>query len=251
MKEFKDHFSKQAVAYARFRPTYPKELFTFLSRLTGEHQLAWDCGTGNGQCAIQLVDFFDRVFASDQSPQQLKNVFPHERIRYHLEAAEAPLSLDDGSVDLVTVAQALHWFNFEKFYAQVKRVLKPQGIIAAWAYGLPMVSPAIDQILKAFHDETVGKFWLAENRLIDSEYSTIPFPFVEIEAPPFYITQEASLDALAGHVSTWSATQKYMEHFQENPIPWLMEKLNTVWQSSPESPKELRWKLILKIGKME
>lgn len=251
MKEFNNHFSKQAFSYTRFRPTYPAELFTFLCSLTGEHQLAWDCGTGNGQSAIQLVEFFDQVYASDPSPQQLKNAFPHERIFYQLETAEAPLSLEDGSVDLVTVAQALHWFNFEKFYAQVKRVLKPQGIIAAWAYGLPMVSPAIDQILKAFHDETVGKFWLAENRLIEAEYSTIPFPFVEIEAPIFYIAKQASLDALVGHVSTWSATQKYMEHYQENPIPWLMQKLNDVWQSSSASLKELRWRLILKIGKME
>lgn len=250
MNEFKDHFSKHADAYARFRPGYPQELFAYLSSLTPDHLLAWDCGTGNGQSAIQLVEFFDQVYASDPSPQQLKNAFKHERIAYRSEPAEAPLALEDHSVDMITVAQALHWFEFDAFYFQVKRVLKSKGVIAAWAYGLPQINPAIDQLLREFHDDTVGAFWLAENKMIDANYSSIPFPFEEVLAPDFYITQYASLFELMGHVSTWSATQKYILQHRENPVNALTEKLMEHWLDSPEIKKKITWKLILKIGKL-
>ena len=66
-----DHFSAHAQNYARFRPTYPTELFAWLASQSPGHRLAWDCGTGNGQAALGLADHFVHVHATDLSPQQL------------------------------------------------------------------------------------------------------------------------------------------------------------------------------------
>ena len=177
-----------------FRPTYPTELFDFLAALTPEHTLAWDCGTGNGQSALQLAACYSKVYASDPSAEQIKNAVPHDSVVYKVESAENPLSLADHSVDLITVAQAVHWFDFDAFYRQVKRVLKRNGIIAVWAYGIPTVDAAIDPIINDFHDRVVGEFWLPENRLIDQGYATLPFPFDPIQSPDFFIRKQVTHD---------------------------------------------------------
>src|SRR5690606_11687717 len=248
MKSFKDNFSKQAEIYSKFRPIYPKELFEYLQTLTIEHKFAWDCGTGNGQSAIQLANFYENVYATDPSEEQIKNAVYNPKIDYKVEKAEHP-SLNDHSVDLVTVAQAVHWFDFDKFYYQVKRVLKPNGIIAVWAYGIPNVSEELNSIIKNFHDNIIGEFWLPENRLIDKEYSSIPFPFdIITNAPTFYIQKEVSLTELLGHFRSWSATQKYIDRYGSNPIEELEPKLTKYWQNE-EDKKEISWKLILKVGK--
>lgn len=185
MHTFKDNFSKHAEVYVKYRPLYPWELFEYLSSLTKEHDVAWDCGTGNGQAALNLAGYYGKVYATDPSREQIHNAIPHERIVYKAESAENPVSIEDHSVDLITVAQALHWFDFDKFYAQVRRVLKTQGIIAVWMYGIPSINSALDVIINNFHDNVVGEFWQYENKLIDQEYSTIPFPFKKIETPEF------------------------------------------------------------------
>jgi SAM-dependent methyltransferase len=249
MNTFKDNFSKQAEVYAKFRPTYPKELFEFFKGLTSEHEFAWDCGTGNGQSAINLTDFYEKVYATDPSQEQIKNAIPHERIVYKVESAENPSALEDNSVDLITVAQAVHWFDFDKFYGQVKRVLKTNGIIAVWAYGIPKINEGLDSIIKDFHDNIVGEFWLPENKLIEKEYSTIPFPFEEIETPDFFIQKQVTLSETIGHLRTWSATQKYIDRYNENPLERLSQKLKEQWKDI-ETEKEITWKLILKVGKI-
>lgn len=247
MKTYKDNFSKQAKVYAQFRPTYPRELFKFLIGLTDEHKLAWDSGTGNGQTAVNLVDYYEKVYATDPSREQIKNAIPHHRIIYRVENSENPSAIEDNSVDLITVAQAIHWFDFEKFYTQVKRVLKPNGIIAVWAYGIPTINESIDIIIKNFHDNVVGEFWLPENKLIEKEYATIPFPFEEIKTPDFFIKKQATLSELIGHLRSWSATQKYIDNYNDNPMDPLMQKLQEHWNNIK---KEITWKLILKVGKL-
>ncbi|HMZ05292.1 MAG TPA: class I SAM-dependent methyltransferase [bacterium] len=249
MNTFKDNFSKQAEVYAKFRPTYPKELFEFLQGLTAEHKLAWDCGTGNGQSAIKLTDYYEKVYASDPSQEQIKNAIPHDRIVYKVENAENPGAIADNSVDLITVAQAIHWFDFDKFYTQVKKVLKTNGIIAVWAYGIPTINEELDKIIKNFHDNIVGEFWLPENRLIEKEYLTIPFPFDEIKTPDFFIKRLVTLSETLGHLRSWSATQKYIDKYNENPIEHLSQKLQEHWKDI-ETKKEITWKLILKLGKI-
>jgi len=249
MSTFKDHFSKQAEEYMKYRPTYPKKLFEFLNDMTAEHKLAWDCGTGNGQSAIKLTDYYETVYATDPSQEQIKNAIPHDRIVYKVENAENPRSIKDNSVDLITVAQALHWFNLEKFYTQVKRVLKTNGVIAVWAYGIPTMSKELDLIIRDFHKNIVGEFWLPENRLIDKEYSTIPFPFIDIKTQVFFIKKQVSLSETLGHIRSWSATQKYIDKYNKNPMEQLSQKLQEHWQNT-ETEKEMTWRLILKVGKV-
>ena len=249
MTTFKDNFSKHAEIYLKFRPTYPPELYDFLSGLTSGHNLAWDCGTGNGQSAIKIADHYEQVYASDPSKEQIRNAIPHERIIYKVENAETPGSLEDNSVDLITVAQAVHWFDFGKFCHQVHRVLKTDGIISVWGYGIPTINKELDSIIKDFHDNVVGEFWLPENKLIEKEYSTIPFPFHEIQTPDFFIKKQVSLTDTLGHLRSWSATQKYIDHNKTDPLDLLSRKLQDHWQDG-EKQKEMTWKLILKVGKL-
>jgi SAM-dependent methyltransferase len=246
MADFKDHFSAQAEIYRRYRPQYPAELFEYLSSLISHHDLAWDCGTGNGQCAMALVRHFKMVFASDPSAAQITNATPHERITYKIEKAEAS-SLKEQTVDLVTVANALHWFHFDQFYAEAKRVLKKNGIIAAWAYKTPTVSPAIDEVVSHFHNVLLNDYWLPENRLIESDYNTVPFPFSVLATPSFQIKKELTLDEFLGHLRSWSATQRYIDKNENDPVEKLKMELQTAWNESEK--KEVTWPLIMKVGK--
>ena len=244
---FKDNFSRQSDLYLKYRPSYPAELFEYLSSLTKEHELAWDCGTGNGQSAISLTKFYKTIYATDPSEQQIKNAFKHDKIIYKVEKAE-DVGLNNNSVDLITIAQALHWFQFDKFYAEAKRVLKKNGIIAAWAYNLPVITPEIDKIVYDFHEDVLGEFWLYENRLIDKKYSTIPFPFQELSPPAFRIQKDLLLNELVGLIKSWSALQRYIDKYGKNPVDELENGLQKCWGNS-EDKKEATWKLILRVGR--
>lgn len=246
MKLFKDNFSKHSDIYLKYRPIYPKELFEYLNSLTSEHTLAWDCGTGNGQSAINLTEYYEKVYATDPSEQQIKNAIANEQIIYKVEKAEQT-ALHNKSVDLITVAQAVHWFEFDQFYAEVRRVLKDNGVIAIWAYGVPGVSILLDSIIQDFHDNVVGEFWQPENRMIDQEYTTLPFPFQEISTPVFKIQKDLTLQELSGHFRSWSATQKFIDKYGKNPIEELEKNLSECWMSGEK--KEITWKLILKVGR--
>ncbi len=248
MATFNDNFSKQASIYAQYRPSYPHELYDYLSELTPTHELAWDCGTGNGQSAIHLADFYDLVYASDPSEAQITNAFAHDRVTYKIEKAEES-TLKDQSVDLVTIAQAIHWFDYDKFYNEVKRVLKKGGIIAAWAYGIPSINKELDVLIKHFHQKTVGPYWPIETRSIDQEYTTIPFPFREIEPPEFYIRKRFKLEDLLGHLLSWSATQRFMEQVGQNPIDQLRSEVEKIW-GNPQMAKDAVWKIYLRVGKI-
>jgi ubiquinone/menaquinone biosynthesis C-methylase UbiE len=207
MLHFKDFFSKHSATYSQFRPTYPEELFKYLYSITKEHELAWDCGTGNGQTARSLVNYFNHVVASDPSEQQIKNAIPHPKISYHVERAEKS-TLKDSSVDLITCSQSLHWFEFNKYYAEVRRVLKPTGIIAAWIYKIPVITPEVDDLFLYFHNEVIGEFWQEENRMVERGYADLPFPFEEINSPSFQIQKEYTFNTLIGFMNTWSALQR-------------------------------------------
>lgn len=245
---FKDNFSKQADIYRQYRPSYPEELFSYLQSLTPAHNLAWDCGTGNGQSAIALTRYFKQVYASDPSENQIKNAILHDRVTYKVERAEHN-ELNDHSVDLITVAQAIHWFDFDKFYSEVKRVLKPNGIIAVWTYGLTFITDEINAITKNFHDHVVGDFWLPENRLIEQEYKTIPFPFNQITPPSFTIESTLNLNDLLGYFRSWSATQKFMDKYHKNPLEQLKKDLLPYWGEENTIRRTTR-KLILKVGQV-
>src|SRR5919109_5021813 len=205
---FEDHFSSHSQQYAQYRPKYPDELYAYLADLAPARSLAWDCGTGNGQAALGLAKYFDRVHATDASAEQISLAYPHEKVDYRVEPAEH-VSLNNSSVDLVTVAVAIHWFDFDEFYREVKRVLKPDGIIAAWTYNAVEISPEIDPWIWHYYRDIVGEYWPERIRYIEQRYETIPFPFEEIIPPSFNMEIHWDLLQLAGFLNSWSATQRY------------------------------------------
>jgi SAM-dependent methyltransferase len=224
----KDNFSQQASGYAQFRPNYPPELIEYIVGFGKEKELAWDCGTGNGQSAKLLSHYFKQIFATDISEKQLANAHKETNIIYAMEPAEKT-SLADGSVDLVTVSQAIHWFNFEKFYAEVKRVAKPGAVIAVWTYSLLQISVEIDKIIHEYHFKTLENFWDPERKYVDDGYANIPFPFQEIETKPFNIELYWSLEELNGYLNTWSALQKFIAANFYNPVPEIISKIEQHW----------------------
>src|SRR5690349_22528590 len=216
----KDLFSGHSGIYAAFRPTYPDALYQFIFSHLKDNQVAWDCATGNGQVAQYLSKHVKKVYATDLSQQQIDNAFAADNIEYSVSPAEKTPFLDH-QFDLITVGQALHWFNREQFYKEVKRVGKPGALVAVWGYALLFIEPDIDEIITDFYTNIVGPHWDDARRLVENEYKTIAFPFEEIETPPFFIDVEWSLDHLTGYLESWSATQKYMKATNINPIPFI------------------------------
>ncbi|MDX6694681.1 MAG: hypothetical protein QOF02_2284 [Blastocatellia bacterium] len=244
--QFKDHFSAHAADYAKQRPRYPASLFEYLASLTNEHERAWDCATGNGQAALGLAPYFAQTIATDASQSQLASAVPHEKIDYRVAAAERT-NIEAASVDLVTVAQALHWFDLEAFYTEVKRVLKPGGALAVWAYNLLKISPAIDALVNEFYGETVGPYWPPERGLLEEGYRSLRFPFRELKPPDVQMEARWNLQDLAGYLSTWSATKRFIAARGFDPLTGLTDALLSVW-GAPEELKPVRWPLSFRVG---
>jgi len=244
---FQDHFSTQARDYSRYRPHYPKALFQFLADLSPRPHLAWDCATGNGQAALGLADYFESVEATDASQKQIAQAQAHPRVHYRVATAEAS-GLSEASVDLVTVAQAFHWFDFEKFYSEVKRVLVKDGVLALWGYHLLSCGPQIDAAILDYYSTTVGPYWPPDRRWVEEKYQGIPFPFEKISTPEFEMETRWNLEGLLGYLGTWSATQKYREAQGHDPIPTLRERLMPQW-GNPELKRPIRWPLFLHVGR--
>lgn len=246
-KPFKDHFSGHAADYARYRPRYPAALFVYLASLCEDHELAWDCGTGNGQVAHALVSHFAHVMATDASAEQVAQARPHERITYQVAPAEnSPLS--DATADLVTVGQALHWFDVEPFYEEATRVLKPGGVLAVWAYDHLRANPVLDAVVRRYAEAVVGPYWPPERRFVDAHYQTFSFPFPEEQPPVFDMTQTWTLDDLLGYLSTWSATRRYIEARGTDPLDQVREELSQAWGVA-EDEQRIRWPLHLRVGR--
>jgi len=183
---FKDHFSDAPARYAEFRPTYPEELFSWLASLCKEHECAWDCATGSGQAASGLAPYFQRVIATDASSEQIAHANGPANVSFRVAPAEAS-GLENGSIDLIAVAQAAHWFNLPAFYAEARQVLKPSGVIALWGYGRLSLPGGMDEIFQRFYSQTIGPYWPPERALIDDGYRALDFPFAEITPPAFFI----------------------------------------------------------------
>jgi SAM-dependent methyltransferase len=248
MAEFADHFSRAAAEYARFRPRYPAALFSYLASLVSKEALAWDCATGSGQAAVALAEHLPRVIAIDASPEQIAHAEPHPRVEYRVATAERS-GLDAASVELVTVAQALHWFDLPAFYAEAARVLRPGGVIAAWCYGkMVLPSAPVQHTLDRFYSETVGPYWPPERRLVEEGYGGVPFPFIEIPAPPFVMEMRTSMDGLLGYLGTWSATQRYIQATGRDPLPELGREVADRW-GDPRAQTIVRWPLSLRVGR--
>ena len=247
---YKDYFSGVAESYQKYRPCYPVSLFDHLLTLIDARDIAWDCGTGSGQAAIRLAQFFNKVIATDASAEQIASAEQHPRVEYMNVPAEHS-GLPDQCIDMVTVAQALHWFDLPAFYSEVKRVVKPGGILAVWTYGkMKLELPELRSVIGHFYHDVVGPYWPPEREQVDDKYQSIPFPFEEISAPSFTIESALVLEELAGYIYTWSATQNYISTLKKDPVPELVNQLQKVWEE-PEFPLTFRWPISLKIGRVQ
>ncbi len=242
--DFTDNFSKQAGLYARYRPVYPEELYWYVTGRCGARGMAWDCGTGNGQAAVSLSKYFERVVATDASAEQISHAMPMVNVVYSVEVAERT-SLADRSVDLVTVGNAVHWFDLDPFYAEVNRVLRSGGVIAVWCYGNPSVNDEIDAIVRQYHDEVMGAYWMEGSRIVEGEYSGLAFPFAEVERRVFYATKEFSLEDMLQFLRTWSATQRFVDARGYDPVEGLREALGRAWG---DDVRVVRWKVVCVSG---
>lgn len=248
-ESFHDHFSGHAPDYRAFRPAYPPGLFGWLADAAPARGLVWDCGTGSGQAAVALAGHFARVVATDASAEQVAHAEPHPRVEYAVAPAErSPLA--DGSADLVTVAQALHWFDLDRFYAEVRRAAKPGGLLAAWTYDLHAVNDAVDVVLDRLQNEFVGPYWPPERALVDAGYRTLPFPFAEVPTPPFEMTADWDLARLVGYMNTWSATKRFAAANGYNPLDRLAADFHAAW-GDPATVRAVRWRLAVKAGRVD
>jgi len=241
-------FSTIAREYANFRPGYPPELFAWLAAAAPARDAVWDCGCGSGQASTALAAHFAVVFATDVSPEQIAAARPHDRVRYSVAPAERS-GLPDAAVDLVTVAQALHWFDVPAFYAEAGRVARPGALLAVWNYPRPQLAdPDLDRQLLEFYGGVVGKYWPPERRHVEANYRTLPFPFEELPSPGFALTLHWNLDQVLGYVSSWSATSRYRQATGEDPLPRLQAALQPGWPASGIA--EIRMPIGLRVGRL-
>jgi SAM-dependent methyltransferase len=247
-RSFKDHFSPLASVYAGFRPTYPDTLLDYVAGLCAKRESAWDCACGSGQATLALAKRFDRVLATDASAKQLAGAPTHPRVSYHVSPAEDS-GLEAESMDLVAVAQAAHWFDLTRFYAEVQRVLRTDGVLALWSYGpLHVESEEVDALVQRFYSETVGPFWPPERRLVDEGYRHLPFPYPQIPPPPLQMQQAWSFSRLMGYLRTWSATARYVQQHGKDPVLELEARLEPLWGDA-QRERLVSWPLALLTGR--
>lgn len=245
-----DHFSRQAPDYAKYRPDYPEALFSWLADRSPAHEFAWDAGCGSGQASLPLARHFRSVLATDLSVAQISQAHPHPAVRYRAAPCDAS-GLPPASCDLVTVAQAIHWFDFDAFYAEVRRVLKPHGLLAVWTYTLLRGDPGLNAAIEAFYKDVLTPWWPPQRRWVEQGYDGMPFPFTPLSpVPAFEIRLHWTLDELVGYVGTWSAVQRCLAETGEDPSHQLFLRLRPVW-GEPAAVREIVWPIVLLAGRQE
>jgi SAM-dependent methyltransferase len=244
---FQDHFSGHAADYAKARPGYPEALFDWLANRAPGRAQAWDAGCGNGQASHALVRHFRAVFASDPSATQIESALPHSRIRFAVEPAEA-CSLKDASVDLVAVAQAYHWFDQERFCAEARRVLRPDGLVAVWSYARSSVSPEVDAIVDELHDEALAADWPADRGHVLNRYADLPFAFERLPVPEFSMRERWVLAQYQAYLRSWSGSQRYCQRTGSDPVEAIAAELAEAW-GDPSQARDVQWPLLVLVGR--
>lgn len=245
----KDNFSDKSDLYKKYRPEYPLELFDFIFKNISDFENAWDCATGNGQVAKCINNKFKNVYATDISSEQIKHAEKLDNVFYSIQQAEKT-NFQDNFFDLIIVGQAVHWFNFDHFYSEVKRTLKEKGIIVVLGYGQFIIDDnSIDEIInKELYHDILDAYWDKERKYIDKEYKTIPFPFYEIESPKFEINYNWSLEHLLGYLNTWSGVKHYQKAKSENPVDIIKYKLIDKWNN--RKYLNVKFPILIRIGKL-
>jgi SAM-dependent methyltransferase len=242
-----DHFSSISAAYAAFRPRYPAGLFAYISSISLNHRRVWDCGAGSGQASADLAEYFGEVIASDISIKQVASAQPHTRVRWIVSSAEeSPLARK--SIDLIAVAQALHWFDHARFYDEVRRVATRDAMIVAWMYGSPRMEGPVGAALDRLMFETLGKSWPPGRNHILAEYRTIPFPFPRLPAPTFALEELWPLERVAGYARSWSATVQYRLKHDDDPVETFEREARETWTVG--EPRAIVWPLTVLAGRV-
>jgi SAM-dependent methyltransferase len=246
---FHDHFSEVAAGYANFRPHYPAGLFDYLATLARRDSVVWDCAAGSGQATVDLAARFDKVIASDASADQIGSAPRLGNVEYGVALAEQS-GLPDKSIGLITVAQALHWFNRERFFSEAKRVLKPDGALAVWLYSTNRLEGAeVDSIVQDYYSNVVGPYWPPERKMTEEGYRRITLPFPELsDVPSFRMEAQWTLGQLLGYFSTWSATNRFIKATGHNPLEPLAKALEKVWGRRTRL-RSVVWPLCVRIGR--
>jgi SAM-dependent methyltransferase len=245
-RPFKDHFSGHSSSYAAYRPAYPDALFSFLADCCSRRKLAWDCATGNGQAARALVPYFEQVVASDASDAQIQAADTHPTIEFRIARAEAS-GLDDNTIDLITVAQAAHWFDIPGFLDETHRVLVPGGVLAIWSYATCLVNPECNEVINELYADIVHSYWPPERTLVEEGYRGIELPMPMISPPEFAMKIDWSIEEMLGYLRTWSASQRYLKDRGSDPVALIEDRLRAVWR---EGSREVTWPLNIKIGQV-
>jgi SAM-dependent methyltransferase len=244
---FKDHFSRLAAQYAEFRPKYPGALFDLLARVGPGHATAWDCACGSGQATLDLAERFDSVIATDASAQQVAAAPAHPRVTYGVARAESS-GIESGSIDVITVAQSLHWFDRPAFYEEARRVLRPNGVLAVWTYGIPRLNDVnLDRVMQAFYWETVGPYWPPERRYVEDGYRSIDFPFTEVSGPSLSMRETWTLPQFLGYLRSWSSVGRFVEDRGEDPVGSVEAQFTPNWGSRARA---VSWPLSLRLGRV-
>jgi len=241
-------FATEATEYAHLRPTYPDELFRFLASVVPSRAVAWDCATGNGQAATHLAGYFDRVMATDESKKMIAQAPRDPRIAYRVAEAESS-GLEDSSVDLVTVASAVHWFDLRRFYAEVRRVVKPGGTVAVWTYYTPVFGGDIDALIHRLAHDVLGAYWDERVHYVVDEFHDLPFPFEPLAAPPFQTDMVWDMQDLLAYFGTWSSSLKYREANHVSPTSLIKDDLARAW-GDPQHKRDLRFPLYTRLGRV-
>lgn len=241
---FKDHFSTKAANYAKARPTYPPGLFAELARLSPGRDLAWDAGAGNGQASVAIAKHFQRVIATEPSAEQLRQAIAHPRVEYH-QASETDPAIHDKTVDLVTAAQAAHWFDRPKFYAEIRRVARPGALVALWTYEMCIVSPDIDAAVLRFYRGPIETYWPPERRHVETAYREFDFPFREQPFPDFAMEQTWTLGDFTTYLRTWSAVTRFQQTNGRDPVDALEAEIGPMWG---DSARPVKWPLSGRLG---
>ena len=243
----KDLFSRQSSAYARYRPTYPQELFDYILQFTEHRSVAWDCATGNGQAAVFLSEYFREVIATDISEAQISNAMQRSNIHYQVCPAEKT-PFPDNSFDLITIAQAYHWLDADTFQREATRVGRQNAVVAAWGYQLlNSADDALNTLIRRLYSDIVGPYWDRERKHVDASYQTVRFNFEPLPEKQFSMDLEWPKEAFIGYLESWSAVQHYMQQEQRSPLFLVQEELDRLWK---HETKTFRFPIFLRLGRI-